>query len=89
MRSQTPARWQNAMSALNYYFSTVPHTFVTRADLFLNYIDYDTVQSKIFDFLFEENETDPMSKIRNDSNYHDTYNFLRSLQDRLPHLAQY
>ena len=75
------------MSALNYYFSTVPHTFVTRTDLFLNYLSYDFVEHKVLSYLLLSFEDDPMSILKDQ--YGDTYNFLRSLQDRLPHLAQY
>ena len=77
----------SSISALNYYFSTVPHTFVTRTDLFLNYLSYDFVEQKVLSYLGLQNVNDPMSILKDEC--YDTYNFLRSLQDGLTHIKEY
>ncbi len=77
----------NSISAFNYYFSTVPHTYVTRADLFLIYLSYDFVQQKVFEYLEVKDEEDPMGTIK--QRCPDTYNFLCSLRDRRSIMAEY
>jgi hypothetical protein len=77
----------NSISGFNYYFSTVPHTYVTRIDLFLIYLSYDFVQQKVFWYLGVKNEEDPMGIIK--QRYPDTYNFLCSIRDRRSTMAEY
>lgn len=77
----------NSISAFNDYFSTVPHTYVTRADLFLIYLSYDFVQQKVFWYLGVKDEEDPMGIIK--QRYPDTYNFLCSLRDERSTMAEY
>ncbi len=53
-----------------------------RATIFLNYISYSTVQTKVLDELDKT-----LSEVQN--LYPDTYNFLMSLQDRLANIENY
>ncbi len=75
----------SAIAASNTYYSNMNFSN-TRADIFLQHIPYNTVEEKIFNELLD-NQDDGYDTIK--SNYPDTYNFLKSLNDRLMTLAEY
>ena len=75
----------SAVEASNTYYASINDSN-TRADIFLQHIPYNTVEEKIFDELLDD-QNDAYEKLR--SNYHDTYNFLKSLNDRRMTLGHY
>ena len=72
---------QSAIDAINGYYTSLTSTR-TRADIFLGYIDYGTVVSKISDYLSDNEEE---IKVTNP----ETYNFMKSLQARLPDIYDF
>ena len=74
------------VEATNIYYGSL-NANNTRADVFLGYIEINTVKNKIFaEFGIEDND-DPMEVIEN--SYPDTYDFLCSLSDLLENISNY
>lgn len=102
----------SAINAMNSYYSNLTSSR-TRADVFLQYISYDTVKEKVFMELIDMQLSLLMSSaseqgnfvlvqyyldLINDEQYHwdtiksnypDTYDFLKSLNDGLANMGHY
>ena len=85
-RLQISLTGRSAVYAINSYYESISSEN-TRANVFLGYINYETVKEKICSQLNIDNNEEGMNIIRN--SYPDTYNFLCSLRDGLHHLAEY
>ena len=103
---------ETSVNAINLYYSELA-SICNRAQKFLSYISYDTVQYKVFYELIDkkllslisaasqehdvslvnhyfelmENEQYHWDTIK--TNYPDTYNFLKSINDELPNIENY
>ena len=77
----------SASDALSYYFFPIANS-ANRATIFLSYISYDTVCQKVFNCLgLNKNNDEHWEELR--ENYPDTYDFLKSLENKLETMGDY
>ena len=78
-------KWNSAVEASNTYYANINDSN-TRADVFLQHIPYNTVEEKIFNELLDD-QNNAYETIK--SSYPDTYDFLKSLNERKMTLKNY
>ena len=77
---------QNIVNATNSYYASLSNRN-TRANVFLRYINFNAVKSKVFSRFGIEKEENAINIVK--TSYPDTYNFLCSLEDGLANLQDY
>lgn len=80
---------RSSVNAINNYYSSLSAN-ITRSQIFLEYIGFETVKKKIFKHLVDSIADDESYRLDYiDKHYPDTYNFICSLRDRRAHIGRY